>query len=87
MKYLSTNEAATMAGVTPGAIMQARRAGTLKSAAQIGRAHGFTQAEVQRWMDWRAENPPESRRWGWNGGNPRPHGATPKTSEDNEGEE
>ena len=35
MRFLSTAEAAELAGVTPSAIIQARNAGTLKPAAQI----------------------------------------------------
>ena len=76
VRFLSTAEAAELAGVTPSAIIQARNAGTLKPAAQIGRTFGFTEEEVQRWIQWRTDNPPQTRRWGWNGGTPRPRGTT-----------
>lgn len=79
-KYLSSKEAAQMAGVTPDAIAKARKAGTLKAAVQVGRSYGFAQEEVERWAQWRLENPPESRSWGWGGsGVPRPKGVEYKS--------
>ena len=66
-KCLFSKEAAQMAGVTPDAIAKARKAGTLEAAVQVGRSYGFAQQEVERWTQWRLENPPESRSWGWGG--------------------
>ena len=65
--YLTSAEVAEMAGVKVATVNSARNKGELRPAARIGFTWGYVESEVRRWMKWREENPPESRRWGWNG--------------------
>lgn len=81
--YLTSSEVAAMAGVTVPTVNSAREKGDLHPAARTGSTWGYVESEVRRWMKWREENPPESRRWGWNGsGAPRPHGVAVKGGEE-----
>ena len=81
--YLSSKEAAAMAGVEVKTVNNARQKGDLHPASRTGSTWGYLESEVHRWMNWREENPPESRRWGWNGsGTPRPHGVEIKEKKD-----
>lgn len=78
-KFLSVPEVAEMAGVSERTVRKNCAADNLHAAVQIGKSLGFAESEVKRWMQWRAENPRESRAWGWNNsGNPRPRGVPVK---------
>ena len=80
--YLTSSQVADMAGVRVMTVNSARQKGELCPAARTGSTWGYVESEVRRWMKWREENPPESRRWGWNGsGTPRPHGVAVKGGE------
>lgn len=80
--YLTSSEVAKMAGVEVPTVNSARKKGDLYPASRTGSTWGYLESEVHRWMKWREENPPESRRWGWNGsGTPRPHGVEVKGKE------
>ena len=78
--YLSSKQVAAMAGVDTRTVNNAREKGDLHPASLTGTTWGYFENEVRRWMDWREENPPESRAWGWNNsGTPRPHGVAVKS--------
>lgn len=78
--YLSSKEVAAMAGVDTRTVNNAREKGDLHPASRTGSTWGYFESEVRRWMDWREENPPHSRAWGWNkSGTPRPHGVAVKS--------
>lgn len=79
--YMTSSDVAKMAGVKVPTVNSAREKGELRAASRTGPTWGFLEPEVRRWMKWREENPPQSRRWGWNGsGTPRPHGVAVKGS-------
>lgn len=81
--YLSSSEVAKMARVEVATVNSARKKGDLRPASRIGNTWGYFESEVRRWMDWREENPPKSRAWGWNNsGTPRPHGVEVKEKKD-----
>ena len=81
--YLTSSEVAKMAGVEVATVNSARKKGDLHPASRTGNTWGYFESEVRRWIKWREENPPESRRWGWNGsGTPRPHGVEVKGKKD-----
>lgn len=81
--YLSSKEAAAMAGVEVKTVNNARQKGDLHPASRTGSTWGYFESEVRRWMNWREENPPKSRAWGWNNsGTPRPHGVEVKEKKD-----
>ena len=72
--YLTSAQAAEMAGVKERTVQKNCAAGNLHAAGQIGKALGFLEADVKDWMDWREKNPRYSRAWGWNdSGTPHLH--------------
>ena len=77
--YLTVAQAAALAGVSERTIRKNCKAGNLHAAGQIGASLGFFESDVKEWMQWREENPRDSRAWGWNGsGTPRPRGVPVK---------